>query len=40
MNWISINRKSLAAHNYVRKANAKTNYWLDLSDKKIKEYKF
>ncbi|MFT3825154.1 MAG: HNH endonuclease [Chitinophagaceae bacterium] len=39
MNWVKINREQLAVNNYVRKADAKTNYWLDLSDSKLSYYR-
>ena len=39
MNWIKENRKQLAKNNYVRKADAKTNYWLDLSSRKLDFYR-
>jgi putative restriction endonuclease len=39
MNWIKANREKLAVDNYVRKADAKTNYWLDLSDGMLTYYR-
>lgn len=39
MNWVKINRNSLSVSHYVRKADNKTNYWLDLSYSKIQYYK-
>lgn len=39
MNWIKENRDQLAINNYVRKADAKTNYWLDLSEGRINHYR-
>lgn len=39
MNWVKENRDDLAIDNYVRKADAKTNYWLDLSDGRINHYR-
>lgn len=39
MNWVKENRNQLAINNYVRKADAKTNYWLDLSEGKINHYR-
>ncbi|MBS1595553.1 MAG: HNH endonuclease [Bacteroidetes bacterium] len=38
MNWVKANRKELSVKNYVRKADSKTNYWLDLSQSKIQAY--
>lgn len=38
MNWVKENRNQLAINNYVRKADAKTNYWLDLSEGRINHY--
>ncbi|MDV3859125.1 hypothetical protein CMT88_13595 [Elizabethkingia anophelis] len=39
MNWIKNNRDLLSINNYVRKADAKTNYWLDLSEGRINHYR-
>lgn len=39
MNWVRLNRKMLSVNNYVRKADAKTNYWLDLSYGKLNYYR-
>ena len=39
MNWVKENRNQLAINNYVRKADAKTNYWLDLSEGRIDHYR-
>lgn len=39
MNWVKENRNQLAINNYVRKADAKTNYWLDLLDGGINHYR-
>lgn len=39
MNWVKVNRERLAVNNYVRKADAKTNYWLDLSYGRISYYR-
>ena len=39
MNWVKENRNQLAINNYVRKADAKTNYWLDLSEGRINHYR-
>ncbi len=39
MNWVKENRDQLAINNYVRKADAKTNYWLDLSEGRINHYR-
>lgn len=39
MNWVKENRDCLAINNYVRKADAKTNYWLDLSEGRINYYR-
>lgn len=39
MNWIKVNREKLAVNNYIRKADAKTNYWLDLSVGKLNHYR-
>jgi len=39
MNWVKENRDQLAINNYVRKADVKTNYWLDLSEERINHYK-
>lgn len=39
MNWVKENRNQLAVNNYVRKADAKTNYWLDLSEGRINYYR-
>ncbi|HIC8645121.1 hypothetical protein BAX97_11220 [Elizabethkingia meningoseptica] len=39
MNWIKKNRDRLSINNYVRKADAKTNYWLDLSEGRINHYR-
>lgn len=38
MNWIEENIKRLSINNYVRRASAKTNYWLDLSNGRIQYY--
>ncbi|WP_066439320.1 HNH endonuclease [Chryseobacterium sp. CCH4-E10] len=39
MNWVKENRNQLSINNYVRKADAKTNYWLDLSEGRINHYR-
>ncbi len=39
MNWVKENRNKLSINNYVRKADAKTNYWLDLSEGRINNYR-
>ena len=39
MNWVKANREKLAANNYVRKAHARTNYWLDLSSRRLDYYR-
>lgn len=39
MNWAKVNRGKLSLINYVRKADPKTNYWLDLSHNKINYYR-
>jgi len=39
MNWLEENIKELSKNNYVRRASAKTNYWLDLSNSRIEYYK-
>lgn len=39
MNWAEENRNQLTIGNYVRKADAKTNYWLDLSEGRINYYR-
>jgi hypothetical protein len=35
INWAKIDREWFAINNYVRKADTKTNYWLNLSDARI-----
>ena len=39
MNWVKVNRERLSTNNYIRKADAKTNYWLDLSEGKLQYYR-